>query len=277
MSVDQFFEFARERYDIHLLKLAGKPKPWTKDPVLQSWFFCNIFREDDKTTQWFRQHVRDPLKHDRDVLLATIAFRWFNRIETCEKILDLFFYWDSASASRVLKGVKPLVTGAYIIKTPDGMNKLDGVLMCINNVVNRLDHTVAAIEARDTLQEAHEFFLSFPFLGNFMAYEIVTDLRHTYLLENATDIMEWACPGPGCARGLGWVVADDPDLLSYSSKKDAPRMLDLMRELLLCSTFDFNWPTTWPKWEMREVEHTLCEYDKWRRGSAGQRLKRKYA
>jgi hypothetical protein len=39
-------------------------------------------------------------------------------------------------------------------------------------------------------------------LGPFLAYEIVTDLRFTALLENAPDIMTWANPGPGAKRGI---------------------------------------------------------------------------
>jgi len=30
------------------------------------------------------------------------------------------------------------------------------------------------------------------------------------------------------------------------------------------------------RWEMREVEHWLCEYDKYRRAASGKRMKRKF-
>lgn len=279
VGVEDFFKYARERYRIHLRRQAGDPAPWTEDPVLREWSFCNVFREDDRTTQWFRNNIRNPLKNHPHVILATIAFRWFNRIETAEKIIDLFsphIAWDSEAVRQRLTGVKPLVTGAYIIKTPNGMSKLDGVLKCIDKVHACLPCLTQDLEKATTLQRAHQFLLSFPYLGPFMAYEIVTDLRHTYLLEGATDIMEWAAPGPGCARGLGWVVEGDPDNFSYSCRTDRTLMLEHIRELLLCSTFESNWPRTWPTWEMREVEHTLCEYDKMCRAKRGQPLKRRY-
>ena len=44
------------------------------------------------------------------------------------------------------------------------------------------------------------------FFGGFHSYEIVTDLRHTYLLENASDINLWANIGPGCRRGLARII-----------------------------------------------------------------------
>jgi hypothetical protein len=46
-----------------------------------------------------------------------------------------------------------------------------------------------------------------------------------------------------------------------------------MQELLAQANEE--WPEAWRPWEMREVEHWLCEYDKWRRGMGGQRLKRR--
>ncbi len=276
--VEQFFDFARERYKIYLLRLARQPAPWTDDPVLREWSFCNIFREDDKTTRWFRKHVRDPLDRGKgEVFLATVAFRWFNRIETAERIRDLFADWDTNEVRRRLAFVKPVVTGAYIIKTPNGKNKLEGVLWCIEQVKAALPKVADDIQVVETLEEAHKILCELPYLGNFMAYEIVTDLRHTIYLETAKDIMSWACPGPGCARGLGWVTDDDPETYRYSSKADEEQMLGLMRELLLCSTFEFNWHPDWPRWEMREVEHTLCEYDKYKRAQGGQKLKRRYS
>jgi hypothetical protein len=116
-----------------------------------------------------------------------------------------------------------------------------------------------------------------PYLGRFMSYEVVTDLRHTWLLRKASDILSWASAGPGCARGLEWIFPEEAPL-HYGSKKDQERMLDMMRELLSCSRDKAYWQNSqWlPPWEMREVEHVLCEYDKYRRGKAGQRLKRKY-
>jgi hypothetical protein len=64
-AVANFFRFARERYKIKLAKDAGKPAPWTKDPVLATAYFCNVFREDDRTTVWFREEVRNKLRNNQ--------------------------------------------------------------------------------------------------------------------------------------------------------------------------------------------------------------------
>lgn len=96
-----------------------------------------------------------------------------------------------------------------------------------------------------------------------MAYEIVSDVRWTPVLSGARDIASWAAAGPGCARGLGWVAYGDSDRFNYQKDADQARMLPLMRELLAMSRDSANWPPEYEPWEMREVEHWLCETTKY--------------
>lgn len=273
-----FFQTARERYSIKLAREAGKPKPWTQDPVLSKWRFCHVHREDDKTTVWFRQHIREPLNASGDKLKmakAALIFRWFNRIETGEVIKDLILgEWDSNEARRRLHNQAPVVTGAYIIKGPDGHSKLNGVLYCIDRALPKLEQCVP--RWGETLEGAWSDLLEFYYLGRFMAYELVSDLRWTPLLNEATDINTWANPGPGCARGLGWVIAENPSVYIPGRKQDQVLMLAHMRDMLLLSKEELHWPQAWPRWEMREVEHWCCEYDKYCRGASGLKLKRRY-
>ena len=71
-----------------LKKQSGEPYPWTDDPILQKYKFTNVFREDDATTVWFRENMRDELCEHSDVILATIIFRWFNLVETGKVLLE---------------------------------------------------------------------------------------------------------------------------------------------------------------------------------------------
>lgn len=257
---DLYFRLARERWTIHQKRLRGEPPPWTADPILARYRFCNVFREDDKTTAWFRSKVRDPLRNSPRVLLATVAFRWFNRIETGEAILPwLLGDWDPEAVRHTLAGRQPITTGAFMVKTPPGLNKLDGLLQCIDNVRQDQDRLLARIHEGSSLQSAWFLLREFPYLGNFMAYEIVSDLRHTKLMEHALDIDRWACAGPGCARGLGWVLEGEPARFSYNSDVQQEEMCSWMREIVYRSTLPRFWPKDWPKWEMREAEHWSCE------------------
>lgn len=284
-----FFSFAQERYRILLRRREGKPAPWTMDPVLRTYRFCNVFREDDITTQWFRDNVRNRLSrnyqdtptyaNEMRLVMAVISFRWFNRIETGRAMLNasLFEQWDSDVAERVLGDLQPLVTGAYMIKSPPGLTKLTGICQCIDRIQDSYYTTINKVHAQsNTMFAHHRALMQFPYLGSFMAYEVVTDLAETWFGDGWSDKMTWAVPGPGAARGLGWVTSDSPTVFRYTNKGDAESMLQLMRELLERSTNGNMWPSAWPSWDMRTVEHTLCEYDKWRRAHAGQNLKRRY-
>src|SRR5262245_9489817 len=271
----EFFATARERYEILLRRRTGEGLPWTKDPIFPHWRFCNVFREDDRTTIWFRENVRDKIRDDPEaVTRATIAFRWFNRVETGELIKHLLLgEWSSAEAREILRDVRPLVTGAYIIKGQDGMTKLEGVLACVDEAFRMLPPMMSHLTS---LEAAHAELTSIPYLGPFMAYEVVTDLRHTSVLEKSPDIMTWANPGPGCTRGLSRAAHGELGHFSRGSVWSRREMLSLMSELLAMSRDSANWPSEWPSWEMREVEHWLCEFDKYERARGGEALKRRY-
>jgi hypothetical protein len=271
MNSDPFFSYARERYDMLLRRRAGQPAPWTSDPILQKYRFCNVFREDDRTTEWFKLRVRDPLRHRSEVIFATIAFRWFNKVETC-KILHqqgLLTSWDESMVRTRLHGIKPLITGAYMIKTPAGMTKLEGLIDCINNVWEDRHSLVSDLRNIGCLRLAHERLMVYPYLGSFMAYEVVTDLRHTTVLGDVrASASSWAAAGPGCARGLGRLLGNVREF-NYNSARDQKRMLAVMSELLVMSEQPEYWPAEWPRWEMRDIEHVSCETDKYERARLG--------
>ena len=295
MSVDAFYSYARERYQTMLNKDAGLPQPWTQDKILQEFRFCNVFREDDKVTKWIRQNVTHE-KYGSKLLGAMVIARWFNRIETLELMLppkgcstpyfehNLFYSWDidlekwKRDMVARLSSQSPLVTGAYMIKTPAKMNKLDGIIWCLEQFLPHAHYNQQLVDQIDyTLENATKALMQFPYLGAFMAYEVITDMRHTPVLCNAPDIMLWANPGPGCARGLARVLGMPVNHFNRHNAKQVDVMMSAMRGLLEVSKDNKHWPSDWPQWEMRDIEHTLCEFDKYERARLGEgRPKQKY-
>lgn len=278
-GIDKFFALAQERYRVHINKSGDKPKPWSADPIFQREYFCNVFREDDKTTAWFRENIRNKIKDPKKLLLAIAAFRWFNKIESGEKIkLLLLGEWNSLIARSKLQNQKPVVTGAYIIKTPDGLNKLDGVLWCIDMFQRKMeeewDYFSILCAGKYSMQTACELLKHAPYLGNFMAWQICSDLRQTSLLNQAFDKDVWAQPGPGTARGLGRTFYGDVDHFKYGS--DQKDMLALMNDLSSRSKDVRYWPSSWPAMAVIDIAHWACEVDKYYRAEEGGRMKRKY-
>jgi len=283
---DEFFQYARRRQQILLDRIAGKPAPWTTDPILQQYRFCNVFREDDATTGWFARNIREPVDIVHDgwtTLWACMVFRWFNKIETAQLLLDDPAFPDFKTLTPFvtfkpdymrerLKGVSPLVTGAYMIKTPTGLNKLDGIIDCLEKAWPQINGDMGAYIGSGfcTMQKANELLSTLPFIGDFMAYEIVCDLSHTSVLQGAKDRLTWANPGPGAARGYARILNKPLNAFNRHSPKDREILIEGMKALLSLSQKDKFWPKEWPQWEMREVEHTLCEFDKYERTRLGE-------
>lgn len=274
-SPEKFFEFARERHNIYLLRRDDHPREtWTDDPVLKSTRFTNIFRELDRTTIWFRQNIRDELKHDDWVVPATIIFRWFNRIETGEHLKRFllrgsFPIGTAENYIRRRMPTGPWVTGSYMVCS--GFNngdKLSGMLEFTRLMLQWWKKEGQEFFShRPNLQEAHQELMKMKGLAGFTAYEVVTDLRWTDAI-NASDRNKWAHAGPGATRGASRVMGYEYDHLNQHNKSHQEVLRTVMRELLAFSKDPDYWPQDthdWPLWEMREVEHTLCEFDKYER------------
>jgi hypothetical protein len=309
-SIDAFFNYARMRHQCYVMKHAD-PLWLTRDPILAEYSFCNVFRELDKTTKWFRENVRDPMSKKRDprLLLAAVVFRMFNRIQTGEAIFcddnllgdhsafdDFTAHGNTTHLKKAIlrrlgkKG--PFVTGAYIIAGPGGMSKLDGMCEVIKRFylqkrpwkdgIDRDWREVAEImrRGRVTLQEAHSWLRQFDYLGVFHSYEIVTDLRHTFMLGKAVDVYTWANPGPGCKRGMNRVMGRDKKARDWGSTEELLNEMDILldesRQRKQWVDFAHGMRDKYPRiatpleWEMRDVEHTLCEFDKYERTRAGE-------
>jgi len=280
----RFWYWCRERHQIHLRRRAGLPKPWTDDEVLRTVFFTNPYRENDKVTVWFRDAIRDPLRDHPDVLFATVCFRWFNLPETGEILgrTGLLTDWRPDVAlfhlDRVRKAGGKVFTGAYMINSPAGEPKLEAIVRRVTNVWKDVPLLLSQWDLADGRMETMWTELTrYDGMGGFMAYEIVCDLRHTYLLENAEDVNTWCNPGPGCIRGLYRLAGEE--WASKGNNATAPPRpkdwLDRMKNLLAESRRRL---TRMPPFEMREVEHSLCEFDKYERVLWGDgRAKRTYA
>ncbi len=262
--LDLYFYWIHERETIRMNKeVEQKPPPWTDDPILQKFKFCQVFREDDRTTRWFRTHIRDPYQDDPEVLMATVIFRWFNYIETGRTLVrnKLHLEWDRKKAIEEITKQNKWVTGAYIVKTPNRMDKVTGVAECISHMWGDREKLVDQILATKSLEKSWNILRDYPYMGPFMAYEVITDLRHTYLLRDAEDILTWANAGPGAMRGLNRLAGRELDFSrrSHPWNEEMRNLWEISRERLNPNLIDLN------QFEMREIEGGLCEFDKYSR------------
>ena len=102
--------------------------------------------------------------------------------------------------------------------------------------------------------------------GGFMSYEVVSDLNYTSVLDKATDRFSWANAGPGAMRGINRIHGYDLKKM-HSQERANKFMQDILAEknnyvdLDIINPYDV---------DMRCIEHSLCEWDKYERVRLGQ-------
>lgn len=275
-KVQDFFHFCNERHLIYVKRFIRKePYPWTDDPILQEYKFTNIYRELDTGTIWCREKIRDPYSTHPELFFNIASYRLYNWIGT-QAVLGFItdynaqHYMDLAYQMRE-RGEK-IFTGAHMLPGVRGMDKIQSIFgtYLVNLWENRRSTDP---EYGDTLEAAFHRLMKMPGFGPFLAYEVISDLRWTRYLYNATDINTWANPGPGAQRGIIRLHGVSPRVKGY--KKD-PRVSSLrygdyvrrMQELLYVSGLYLR---EWmPIMEMRDIEHSLCEWDKYERVRNGE-------
>ena len=266
MTAEVFYNTFNERYDILQRKNRGE-EVLTSDPTFQEWYFCNAYREDDKVTTWFRRALRTKYggKHD---LFSTIAFRVFNWPETGQTLVknNLILDWDLERAVAAILKQDQKISGAYILKGHTCGCKVRGLAMIADDVFKNLDHHYETMMSLSTLEAQYHHLQTIPFIGYFTGYQKMQDLKFTHIGEKATDWDRWAVAGPGAIRGLnrmhGRPVADRSKKVDYH--KEILDLRGVQRE------FTDHYLTA------SDVQHWLCEYDKYHRIQEGGRMKRRY-
>ena len=82
--LDKMMEFAYERQLVFHRKEAGLPFPWSDDPAFTKFKFCNIFRDQDKTTKWIVNWVK-PINNPKSLFENLIYARMCNNPDVMSK------------------------------------------------------------------------------------------------------------------------------------------------------------------------------------------------
>lgn len=287
MNVQPFFYWINERHRIYLNRKQGKPWPWTEDEFLQNYRWCNVFRELDKVTLWIRNNWTKPFKNHDNLWFAMAVARQINLPETLAEIQEKTGFpeepWNPRATSKVMKDRRkrgsPVFTGSYIITGTFGGDKVDQVCFKMLSPLWKDREAWMAVlgEKETTLESVHKLLTTYGGFGRFMAYEVVSDWRWTRYLSKAADIYTWANPGPGAVRGLMRLMgrAMSANTKTIEKPPSVQECVQRMRRLLEVSP-RFLEPHVPGPLEMRDIEHSLCETDKYLRVQDGGHLRNKY-
>lgn len=253
-----------ERERIRQAKVMGLPKPWTSDPILQQFKFCNVHREDDRVTQWFANNWRSARYwQEKNFVPAIILGRVINWPDTLAE-MGFPHEWSKMRAYNILeqraaRGEK-VYTGAYMV-SQYGSKAPKNVLVTDNADYYFNDRP----RIYSTLADTWKSLIEYRGVGTFMAGQVIADLKRTPLLNNAHDWNTWACLGPGSSRGLNRLY--DRSLNYQPSDEQGAEEMKEVHEALM----GYN-PT-----ELmcrQDLQNCLCEFDKYMRTKLGQGVPR---
>jgi hypothetical protein len=267
-TLGRLIKFIVERERIRLRRRAGIAKPWTTDPILQQYRFCNVHRNDDKVTKWIHEWAYQ-WQNEPDLWFGLAVARFVNWPDSLQQI-GWPVPWSarrfvSALNKRSAQGHK-VFTGAYMIRASAGDPGTGKPEYLAQRVLGPAwkkrdwvrptkDDTLASFAAR--LQELHDF-------GSFMTGQVVADAKCLDVrLMDAPDWATWAISGPGSRRGLNRVLNNNIDK-PWKEQDWLWWLQNLSRHVnkgLL--KFDISL-------DNQDLQNCLCEFDKYERVRLGQ-------
>lgn len=215
-----YWRFAAKRQRAFERRVTGQPSPWSNDPILQEYKFCNVYRAADRVSQYM---IREVCYHDEpctpeDRLFQIVAFRTFSKIETWRGLRHFLGRYPTlndlgdGSFGEGLDRLKlkngGLYTGAFILCASDAY----GQSLKHRNHVELFRHMFLKNELGTRLLESpslrhiYDELHGYPLIGDFMAYQIAIDLNYSALVNFSEN--EFTQAGPGALRGIKKCFAD---------------------------------------------------------------------
>lgn len=246
-EISEFYGTMVERHEIYKRRSLCMRPPWTNNPIFRDYKFCNVFRQLDRGTETLGKMMIYRIDHLR--LWNIVWYRLFNFHENhawFDRPKEL-----RAHMTRRWANGETLFTDAHMTCSRDGMPKFEVMLDTAETVWEMQHEGLQVCRDTQSMEEVFKWMKKFYAIGPFIAYEMVCDFR--FLLEcfKPTDTLTWANVGPGAKRGM--------------QRLGLEPTFDTMRELLdNAPELECPWP-----FELREIEHWLCEFDKYCRIEEG--------
>ncbi len=277
-SVTGFWDFVVERHRIwHRRFVEKQPSPWTDDPILRQFHFCNIFRDLDKGTIWYTEHVVQGSMSLASAVWATIIYRLVNSVWIFEQLGPAAF--DRKSWREMIREIRTrdilLNSEAYLTfpwphKFKGDGSRTDRFEYILQHLELEFDGLVHDLHDAKTLQEVGERLKTIYGIGPFLSLQIYRDLILAGFL--SFDTNDWVEIGVGALNSLRF-------LFGAEARTDKRR-----RELIYELVADQEQQLAnrgWPEFESCsltacDIENCLCEYGKYGKLVAGLGRKRYY-
>lgn len=271
IAYNTYWKFAAERQNIFFKRFNKEGYPWTKDEILNQYKFTNVYRATDRVSQYLIKNViYKGNQEPEEIFFRLILFKIFNRISTWEVLesefgkitfKDYSFKLYNKVLSEVMHNKIPIYSAAYIMASGRSsfgyprkhQNHLQLIeLMIKENVPHKLQHC-------KNMNEAYNLLHSYPTIGDFLAYQYITDINYS-TLTNFSE-MEFVKAGPGSKDGIAKCFIDFGD---YSFEDIIRLMTDSQEKEFNRLNLDFK--NLWGRnLQLIDCQNIFCEVDKYSR------------
>jgi hypothetical protein len=223
-----YWHFASERHAIFRRRLKDV-WPATADPIMARFKFTNAYRVLDRTSQYLvGEVIRKGDQSPRELFFRILLFKLFNKIETWELLVQhlgeiRYSEYRFALFDRILLEAlsrkQRIYSAAYIMPSggPNGESrKHRSHLMLLESMIS--DDVPHKLQGVETMAEGFAILRAYPMIGNFLAYQFVTDLNYSNLTNFSE--REFVVAGPGAMDGLkksfpSMSTSDAPTLIRF--------------------------------------------------------------
>lgn len=271
--VSKFFDYATERQEIwHKRYVLKQPPPWTDDPALRQYHFCNAYRELDRGTIFCVKRVMGNALLI-DALPRILFYRLLNSPTTYDLAAPYLeatpFNWQALHAALVTAKTsgQALFHVAYVTAATglkgDG-TKLRAYCEGVSKAYEAREALVQQLTAAGSFQVAWQAVRTLPWAGPFVAYQVVLDLALRYFNWN---LNTWCYMGPGAVKGIKRLL---PAVKATTYNAATAVLWQNSTTQLTQRNFKFlKHGGKIVPWTLQDCEFTLCEFNKYMRLETG--------
>lgn len=268
---DSYWRFAAERQAVFFARMKSSLPPWTSDPILRAHKFTNCYRASDRVSQYLIKNViYSGDQSPPEVFFRTMLFKFFNKIETWELLTREFgvvsfanYSFDRYDAvlTKTIESGTRIYSAAYIMPSGGPKSPYSKKHRMHLKLLEQMMADVLYTKLSDAQSMAKAFALlrSYPSIGDFLAYQFVTDLNYSTFLD--FDEMEFVMPGPGARDGIRKCFSDLGGL-------DESRIIRMVteRQDVEFERLGLSFKSLWGRHlQLIDCQNIFCEVDKYAR------------
>ena len=266
----KFWTFCVLRQKAYWRHQSGDGPPFSSDPALARYHFCNVYREADYGTLWFQAHrpgvaratghweTSTPRPQERALkdLAASLLYRPVNKVSTFETWGGLPHAANAMEFARWLRDKRGqrMFTGRHRTRGTPVYAQLAKAIADPSFIA--IQQGIWAAVQAGRLAAITRSLQTLPNIGPFFAWQVTCDLTESGHFTGQLE--DWALLGPGSRTGAALIDWYDTPIDTARALRDVqPRDGSLIPP-----------PQAPGSFSLKNVEHALCEYARWIRASS---------